>query len=123
MIDLHTWTTPNGRKASIMLEEVGLPYTVHAVNIGRQEQFDPAFVAIAPNSKIPAIVDNDGPGGTALRVRERGNPHLSRREDRQASRERGGRTLQSARVAQLADGRHRADVRPARLLRHPLDGE
>ena len=63
MIDLYTWATPNGRKASIMLEEVGLPYAVHPVNIGRQEQFDPAFVAISPNSKIPAIVDNDAPGG------------------------------------------------------------
>jgi GSH-dependent disulfide-bond oxidoreductase len=63
MIDLYTWATPNGRKASIMLEEVGLPYTVRPVNIGRQEQFDPAFVAVSPNSKIPAIVDNDAPGG------------------------------------------------------------
>src|SRR5208337_3912496 len=63
MIELYTWTTPNGRKASIMLEEVGLPYRVHPVNIGRQEQFDPAFVAISPNSKIPTIVDNDAPGG------------------------------------------------------------
>ena len=63
MIDLYTWTTPNGRKASIMLEEVGLPYTVRPVNIGRREQFDPAFVKISPNSKIPAIVDHDGPGG------------------------------------------------------------
>jgi len=60
MIDLYTWTTPNGRKASVMLEECGLPYTVHPVNIGQGEQFRPAFVAICPNSKIPAIVDRDG---------------------------------------------------------------
>jgi GST-like protein len=59
MIDLYTWTTPNGRKASIMLEEVGLPYTVHAVNIGAGEQFDPEFLKISPNNKIPAIVDQD----------------------------------------------------------------
>ena len=59
MIDLYTWTTPNGRKASIMLEEVGLPYTVHAVNIGQGEQFEPAFLEISPNNKIPAIVDQD----------------------------------------------------------------
>ena len=59
MIDLYTWTTPNGRKASIMLEEVGLPYTVHAVNIGQGEQFDPEFLKISPNNKIPAIVDQD----------------------------------------------------------------
>ena len=61
MIDLYTWTTPNGRKASIMLEEIGLPYKVHPVNLGRQEQFAPSFVEIAPNSKIPAIVDHLGP--------------------------------------------------------------
>ena len=59
MIDLYTWTTPNGRKVSIMLEEVGLPYTVHAVNIGQGEQFEPAFLEISPNNKIPAIVDQD----------------------------------------------------------------
>ncbi len=59
MIDLYTWTTPNGRKVSIMLEELGLPYTAHAVNIGADEQFDPAFVAINPNSRIPAIVDQE----------------------------------------------------------------
>jgi GST-like protein len=63
MIDLYTWTTPNGRKASIMLEETGLPYKVHPVHIGKQQQFDPAFLKISPNNKIPAIVDNDGPGG------------------------------------------------------------
>ncbi|MBO9546129.1 glutathione S-transferase N-terminal domain-containing protein [Caulobacter sp.] len=63
MIDLYTWTTPNGRKASIMLEEVGLPYRVKPVNIGKDEQFDPHFLAISPNNKIPAIVDHDAPGG------------------------------------------------------------
>src|SRR5438309_11576269 len=59
MIDLYTWTTPNGRKVSIMLEECGLAYTVHPVNIREGEQFRPEFVAICPNSKIPAIVDRD----------------------------------------------------------------
>ncbi|WP_395445133.1 glutathione S-transferase family protein [Caulobacter sp. UC70_42] len=63
MIDLYTWTTPNGRKASIMLEEVGLLYRVHPVNIGKDEQFDPKFLAISPNNKIPAIVDHDASGG------------------------------------------------------------
>ena len=57
MIDLYTWSTPNGRKVSIALEEFGLEYTVHAVNIGREEQFEPDFLAISPNNKIPAIVD------------------------------------------------------------------
>jgi GST-like protein len=59
MIDFYTWSTPNGRKVSILLEELGLPYTVHAVNIGKDEQFAPDFLAIAPNNKIPAIVDHD----------------------------------------------------------------
>ncbi len=59
MIDLYTWTTPNGRKVSIMLEELGLPYRVIAVDINAEEQFTPAFLAISPNNKIPAIVDHD----------------------------------------------------------------
>jgi GST-like protein len=59
MIDLYTWSTPNGRKASIMLEEVGLPYTVHTVDIGKDEQFKPEFLRISPNNRIPAIVDRD----------------------------------------------------------------
>jgi GST-like protein len=63
MITLYTWTTPNGRKASIALEELGLDYEVKPVNIGKDEQFDPAFLAVAPNNKIPAIVDHDAPGG------------------------------------------------------------
>jgi GST-like protein len=59
VIDLYTWTTPNGRKASIMLEEVGLPYTAHAVDISKDEQFKPEFLKISPNNRIPAIVDRD----------------------------------------------------------------
>ena len=59
MIDLYTWTTPNGRKVSIMLEELGVEYTAHAVNIGQGEQLEPDFLAIAPNNKIPAIVDHE----------------------------------------------------------------
>jgi GST-like protein len=59
VIDLYTWTTPNGRKASIALEEMGLPYTVHAVDIGKDEQFKPEFLKISPNNRIPAIVDRD----------------------------------------------------------------
>jgi GSH-dependent disulfide-bond oxidoreductase len=59
MIDLYTWTTPNGRKPAIMLEECGLEYSVHPINIREKEQFKPEFVKICPNSKIPAIVDRD----------------------------------------------------------------
>ena len=57
MIDLYTWTTPNGRKASIALEELGIPYTVHPVDISKDEQFKPEFLKISPNNRIPAIVD------------------------------------------------------------------
>jgi GST-like protein len=63
MIDLHFWPTPNGWKISIMLEECALPYTIKPVNIGRGEQFNPAFLAISPNNRMPAIVDHDPPGG------------------------------------------------------------
>jgi len=59
MIDLYTWTTPNGRKVSIMLEEVGLPYTAHPIDITKGDQHRPDFVKISPNHKIPAIVDHD----------------------------------------------------------------
>ena len=59
MIDLYTFTTPNGRKASIMLEEVGLPYNVHKIDITKNDQFTPEYIAINPNSKIPAIIDQD----------------------------------------------------------------
>jgi len=59
MIDLYTWTTPNGRKVSIALEEMGLDYEVHSINIGQDDQFAPEFLKISPNNKIPAIVDRD----------------------------------------------------------------
>jgi len=72
MIELYTWGTSNGRKASIMLEECGLPYRVHPINIGKDEQFAPAFLAINPNGKIPAIVDADGPGGKPFKLFESG---------------------------------------------------
>jgi GST-like protein len=72
MIDLYTWGTPNGRKVSVMLEECGLPYRVHLVNIGKDEQFKPEFLAINPNNRIPAIVDPDGPDGRPLTLFESG---------------------------------------------------
>ena len=71
-IQLYTFDTPNGRKISVALEEMGLPYDVHVVDIGKREQFDPAFLAISPNNKIPAIVDPDGPGGAPVSVFESG---------------------------------------------------
>ena len=59
MIDLYTWTTPNGRKVSILLEELGVDYTAHPIDISKDEQFAPDFLKIAPNNRIPAIVDHD----------------------------------------------------------------
>jgi len=73
MIDLYYWTTPNGHKVTIFLEETGLPYAIKSVNIGKGEQFDPAFLAIAPNNRIPAIVDHAPPdGGPPLPMMESG---------------------------------------------------
>jgi len=72
MIDLYTWGTPNGRKVSVMLEECGFPYRTHKVDIGKGEQFREEFVAINPNSKIPAIVDYEGPDGRAMKLFESG---------------------------------------------------
>jgi len=71
-IDLYFWTTPNGWKASIALEEMGLDYTTHYVDINAGDQFKPDFLAIAPNNRIPAIVDPDGPGGAPISVFESG---------------------------------------------------
>lgn len=72
MIDLYSWMTPNGRKASIMLEACELDYQVHPINIGQGEQFAPDFLAISPNNRIPAIVDHDGPGGQPFSLFESG---------------------------------------------------
>ncbi len=72
MIDLYFWPTPNGWKASIALEEMGLPYTTHLINIGKGDQFDPEFLKIAPNNRMPAIVDPDGPDGAPVSVFESG---------------------------------------------------
>ena len=72
MIDLYTWPTPNGHKIHIMLEETGLEYRVHPIDIGAGEQFKPDFLAISPNNKIPAMVDQRGPGGKPFALAESG---------------------------------------------------
>jgi GST-like protein len=72
MIDVYSWATPNGHKVHIMLEECGLPYRAHAVNIGSGDQFKPEFLAISPNNKIPAITDPDGPDGEPISLFESG---------------------------------------------------
>lgn len=72
MLELFTWSTPNGRKVSILLEELGLAYVVKPVDIAAGEQFDPAFLALNPNHKIPVLVDHDGPHGQRLVLSESG---------------------------------------------------
>jgi GST-like protein len=72
MIQLYTWGTPNGKKVSIMLEEIAFPYEVHAINLGQGDQFKPEYLAINPNNKIPSIIDTDGPGGKPLTLFESG---------------------------------------------------
>lgn len=71
-IDLYYWPTPNGWKITIMLEELGVPYEINYVNIGRGEQFAPDFLKIAPNNRMPAIVDPEGPGGEPISIFESG---------------------------------------------------
>ena len=63
MIDLYYWTTPNGHKVTMFLEETGIPYRIVPVNIGKGEQFEPEFLRISPNNRIPAMVDHEPPGG------------------------------------------------------------
>lgn len=72
MLTLYTWATPNGRKVSIMLEELGLDYVVESIDIGKGEQFDPAFLALNPNNKIPVLVDEQGPDGAPISIIESG---------------------------------------------------
>jgi GSH-dependent disulfide-bond oxidoreductase len=72
MMEVYSWPTPNGHKVHIMLEECGLPWRVHAVDIGAGDQFKPEFLAISPNNKIPALVDPDGPGGRPISLFESG---------------------------------------------------
>ena len=72
MIDLYSWATPNGHKIHIMLEECGLSYRAHPVDIGKGEQFTPEFLAISPNNKIPAMTDSDGPDGKPISIFESG---------------------------------------------------
>jgi len=72
MIHLYTWPTPNGKKVSILLEELALPYEATPINIGKSDQFQPDFLAISPNNKIPALVDSDGPDGQPISLFESG---------------------------------------------------
>ena len=93
MIDLHTWSTGNGRKILFFLEETDLPYRLHMVDIHKGEQFRPDFLAISPNNKVPVIVDQDGPGGKPLSLFESGAIliYLAEKTGRFMPREEAGR--------------------------------
>ena len=95
MIDLYTWPTPNGHKVHIMLEELGLPYNVIPVNIGRGDQFASEFLKISPNNKMPAMVDPDGPGGEPISLFESAAIliYLAEKTDRFMPREKRARYL------------------------------
>jgi GST-like protein len=93
MIDLHYWTTPNGHKITMFLEETGLPYKIFPVNIGKGEQFKPEFLAIAPNNRIPAMVDHEPKGGGKPISISVGAMLVSRREDRKVPSRRSLRPL------------------------------
>ena len=114
MIDLYAWPTPNAYKVSIMLEETGLPYNVVPVNITAGEQFEPAFLKISPNNRMPAIVDNDVCWRAAVGLRVGRDPDVSGGEDRTVLAAGAASALQGRRVGDVADGRAGADAGPGR---------
>ena len=108
MIDLYTWTTPNGRKVSILLEELGVPYEVHAVDLAAKAQFSPEFTRISPSNRIPAIVDREA--DFALMESGAIMMYLAEKYDRFALK--GLEALADDRMADVADGRPRPHARP-----------
>ena len=125
MLDLHYWTTPNGHKITIFLEETGLAYKIIPVDIGKGEQFKADFLAIAPNNRIPALVDHEpaGGGGADRGVRIRCHPDLSRREDRAIPCARPAPARRCRSVAVLADGQSRTDGGSEQSLQQLRGGE
>ncbi len=113
MIDLHYWSTPNGHKITMFLEETGLKYKIFPVNISKGDQFNPDFLKIAPNNRIPAMVDHEPKGGAKpISIFESGAMlAVSRREDRQIPARRPLWPLRRDPVDVLADGRARTDGR------------
>src|ERR1700735_3431760 len=111
-IKVYYWPTPNGHKVTIALEEMGLPYEIVPVNIGRGEQSEPDCLAISPNNRMPAIVDPDGPDGAPISVFESGAilQYLGRKTGKFLSARRACPRC-SRRVAVLADGRAWSDGR------------
>ncbi len=116
-LQLYSLPTPNGVKVSVMLEETGLPYEPHLVSFETNDQNSPEFRALNPYSKIPAILDPDGPGGRPLPLFESGAilVYLAEKSG-QFLPQGAGAALRDAAVADVPDGRHRPDVRPARVL-------
>ena len=116
-LQLYSLPTPNGVKVSIMLEEIGLPYEVHLVDFGKDDQKTPEFLSLNPNGKIPAILDPDGPGGKPLALFESGAilQYLADKTGKLLPAD-AGAALPDHPVGALPDGRDRADVRPGRLL-------
>ena len=119
MIDLHYWTTPNGHKVTLFLEEAGLPYTIKPVNIGKGDQFDPEFLKISPNNRIPAIVDHaPADGGKPISVFESGAILLYLAGKTGPVHPEGpARPGGNARMAHVADGRPRPHGRAEPPLR------
>ncbi len=109
MIDLHYWPTPNGHKITLFLEEAGLEYTIKPVDIGKGEQFEPEFLAISPNNKMPAIVDRaPADGGAPISVFESGAILLYLANKTETLHSAGSaRAHRRQRMAVLADGRAR----------------
>ena len=116
-LQLYSLPTPNGVKVSIMLEEIGLPYEPHLIDIGKNESWTPEFLSLNPNGKIPAIIDPDGPGGKPLGLFESGAILLYLAEKTgKLLPARSGAALRDHPVGVLPDGLHRPDVRTGRLL-------
>ena len=117
LLQLYSLPTPNGVKVSIMLEEIGLPYEVHLVDFGKDDQKTPEFLSLNPNGKIPAILDPNGPGGRPLPLFESGAilQYLAEKTGKLLPQD-AARRYQTHPVAAFPDGRHRADVRPSRLF-------
>jgi GST-like protein len=116
MIKLYTWGTPNGKKVSIMLEEIGMSYEVYPINIGKNDQFKPEYLAINPNNKIPSIIDTEGPGGKPFTLFESGAILMYLAEVRQVLAVRPAAALFGDSVADVSNGRSRAHVRPGELF-------
>ena len=125
MIDLYYWTTPNGHKITIFLEETGLPYKIFPINIGKGEQFAKDFLKISPNNRIPAMVDHEPRGRrrAAGDVRVGRDAALSRRQDEEVHCAGSARTHRDDRMAVLADGQSRAELRTEQSLQQLRAGQ